>query len=285
MAASSSPRRVRLVVTGVLVAILVAGFSALGTWQVQRRAWKLALIDKVETRVHAPAVAAPGAAPGDLAAVADGEYRHVAVEGTWLPDTAAWVQASTDLGSGYWLLMALRPADGRPAIYVNRGFVPPDTRGHLERIATPTGPVAVDGLLRLNEPNGAFLRENDPADDRWYSRDVIALSAARGLTVAPYFIDEGGPGSPTAAMPANSPATSSAPVTPVGGLTILRFHNSHLVYALTWYGLALMSVAAGVIVFRHERRRAARPPGDARSTVREDAGSASVPRRTHAPPA
>ncbi len=36
------------------------------------------------------------------------------------------------------------------------------------------------GLLRLSEPKGAFLRSNDPKDDRWYSRDVAAIAAARG---------------------------------------------------------------------------------------------------------
>jgi surfeit locus 1 family protein len=36
------------------------GFIALGNWQLERRLWKLDLIEKVETRVHAPAESAPG---------------------------------------------------------------------------------------------------------------------------------------------------------------------------------------------------------------------------------
>src|SRR5262245_42515181 len=40
--------------------LLFAGFCALGTWQVQRRAWKLDLIARVDQRVHAAAVPAPG---------------------------------------------------------------------------------------------------------------------------------------------------------------------------------------------------------------------------------
>ena len=37
------------------------------------------------------------------------------------------------------------------------------------------------GLLRLTEPGGSLLQANDPADERWYSRDVAAIAAARGL--------------------------------------------------------------------------------------------------------
>jgi len=44
----------------------------------------------------------------------------------------------------------------------------------------------------------------------------------------------------------------------VGGLTVVRFPNNHLVYALTWYGLALLLLGAGIWVVRDERRRARR---------------------------
>ncbi|PNB52537.1 Surfeit locus 1 family protein, partial [Pseudomonas sp. GW531-E2] len=40
-----------LIVAGVLCAALVA----LGVWQIERRTWKLALIARVEQRIHAPA--------------------------------------------------------------------------------------------------------------------------------------------------------------------------------------------------------------------------------------
>ena len=34
--------------------LLAAGFTALGVWQLERRAWKLDLIARVEARIHAP---------------------------------------------------------------------------------------------------------------------------------------------------------------------------------------------------------------------------------------
>ncbi|MDT8333730.1 SURF1 family cytochrome oxidase biogenesis protein, partial [Roseomonas gilardii] len=47
----------RLFLLGVLALLAFAGLVALGTWQVERRAWKLDLIQRVESRVHAPPTA------------------------------------------------------------------------------------------------------------------------------------------------------------------------------------------------------------------------------------
>ena len=42
------------------------------------------------------------------------------------------------------------------------------------------------------------------------------------------------------------------PAWPAAGLTVIAFPNSHLVYALTWYGLALMVLIAAWFVRRSE---------------------------------
>ncbi|WP_204313471.1 SURF1 family cytochrome oxidase biogenesis protein, partial [Klebsiella michiganensis] len=72
------------------------------------------------------------------------------------------------------------------------------------------GETRVTGLLRVSEPGGAFLRANDPAAGRWYSRDVAAIGAARRLSdLAPYFVD----------ADARPGARADEPV---GGLTVVR---------------------------------------------------------------
>lgn len=125
-------------------------------------------------------------------------------------------------------------------LFVNRGFVLPQWR---QAPAAPEA-VTVNGLLRMGEPGWGFLRRNDPAADRWYSRDVQGIARARGLgVVAPYFIDADA--APGASDPARAPA---------GGLTVLRFADNHLVYALTWYALAGLVLAGAVLVAREEKR-------------------------------
>lgn len=69
---------------------------------------------------------------------------------------------------------------------------------------------------------------------------------------APFFVDAGLP-SLKAPASADLPPAQSGPW-PREGLTVVRFSNSHLVYALTWFGLALMVVGAAVVVARYESR-------------------------------
>ena len=59
-------RPVRGALARVAILAGIAGFVALGVWQVERRAWKLDLIARVDARVAAAPVAPPGA--GGLAA-------------------------------------------------------------------------------------------------------------------------------------------------------------------------------------------------------------------------
>jgi surfeit locus 1 family protein len=246
MNASARPRSAAARI-GLLAAAVLAfcGFIALGTWQLERRAWKLDLIARVTQRVHAAAVDAPARPDWPRVAAATDEYRRVRVNGTYLHDRETLVAASTELGAGYWVLTPLRCTDGS-IVLVNRGFVPPEQRDRAVRsAAAPSGAVAVTGLLRISEPGGTLLRHNDPAADRWYSRDTAAIARTRGLDgVAPYFIDAEAP------VPGDPAAVPGAPV---AGLTVIAFRNSHLEYALTWYALAILVVVGMAALLRAER--------------------------------
>lgn len=217
-----------LIAAGAVILIL----TALGLWQMQRLAWKTDLIARVDARVAADPVPAPEpAAWPDLTDETD-EYRRVAVTGTYAPDSDVLVQAVTDRGAGFWVLTPLT-TDGGWTVLVNRGFVPRDRRDDRP---LPAGPQTVTGLLRLSQPGGAFLRANDPVENRWYSRDTAAIGGFLGLdAVAPYFID----------------ADRAGDKQPIGGLTVIGFRNNHLSYALTWF---VMAGGLAFLTFRAVRR-------------------------------
>ncbi|HVJ01459.1 MAG TPA: SURF1 family protein [Sphingomonas sp.] len=219
-----------------LALLSVPGFAALGIWQLERLQWKLDLIARVEARIHAPPAPLPDAAQWAGLDRRDYEYRRVRAQGRFLHDRETLVQALTERGAGFWVLTPLRTAQG--LVLVNRGFVPPDKRGAASRAAgLVPGPVTVTGLMRASEPKGTLLRANDPQARRWYSRDVAAIAAARGLgPVAPFFVD--------------ADATPNPGGYPVGGLTVVRFRNSHLVYALTWFALAALGAAGAFLLLR-----------------------------------
>ena len=253
---NQSAARQRSPFTKAMLAIvgiaLFLGFMALGTWQVQRRAWKLDLIERVEQRVHSAPVAVPAPAQWPEVNAANYEYLPVQAQGVWLDKQTLLSKALTEAGAGFWVMTPLQQGDGSQ-IWVNRGFTPEKMRAEWLKQISEASPsqeaVTVIGLMRMSEPGGGFLRKNDAGQSQWFSRDVAAMAQAADLKhAAPYFIDLG--------VPASNPAYRRNEfgldvLRP--GMTVIQFPNSHLVYALTWYGLAAMVLGAAWLVRRHDK--------------------------------
>ncbi len=263
-----------MLLVGLLIAMLVfTSFCALGIWQVERRAWKLDLIERVAQRVDAPAVAPLDRSDWNTISASRDEYRRVRLRGTYLHEQTALVQASTVLGTGYWVMTPLR-LDDQSIVLVNRGFVPQAQRdGPWRHRHEPAGEVTLTGLIRLTEPRGGFLRDNLPDENRWFSRDVQQIGKSHKLSpLAPYFVDADGPGARifpgmSPAAPSNNSEPAAATATnasgqlriadehlPVAGLTVVSFSNNHLMYAITWFGLAILVILAVCYVWREEYR-------------------------------
>ncbi|TCM81999.1 SURF1 family protein [Rhizobium sp. BK068] len=223
-----------------LMVLLIAALLSLGIWQVERLSWKEDLIARVDQRVHAKPVPAPARAQWGEVSRANDEYRHVTAEGILQNDKETLIYASTALGPGYWVITPLNLSNGT-SILINRGFVPTDKRDAATRRDGQVPSVKITGLLRITEPKGTLIKSNDPANDRWYSRDVAAIADRRNVAdVAPYFID--------------ADATPNPGGLPVGGLTQITFPNNHLVYAITWLALAIMASGLLAFVVRSELR-------------------------------
>jgi surfeit locus 1 family protein len=146
--------------------------------------------------------------------------------------------------------MAPLRADDGGIVLINRGYLGEAEGRRLRqaggavRTENPDEHVVITGLLRMGEPGGFWPRRNDPETERWYSRELGAIAARRGLApIAPYFID---------ADAQSAQASGVGGLHPVGGLTVIDFPNNHLVYLLTWYALALMTAAALWWLLREE---------------------------------
>lgn len=240
-----TPRRTAWLALLLALAVLAeAAFLSLGAWQVRRLHWKQALIEQVDRQLAASPTEAPGPAHWSALSRSHDEYRRITARGEFDPPNQVLVRATTELGSGYWVLSPLLTREDS-WVLVNRGFVPPEMK---DRIPPPPPQAQVTGLLRMSEPGGSALQANVPAEGRWYSRDVGAIAATLGLQgpVAPYFIDAQA-----------TPETARA--WPRPGLTVVRFTNNHLSYALTWFALAAIMPAMIVLAVVRERRRAATP--------------------------
>src|SRR5262249_27379926 len=151
--------------TLVALALLIG----LGVWQLERKAWKEALIDAIGRRMNAPPVALP---PPDRWASLDeahDEFTRVTFHAVFENDREALVFAGASAfrpdvsGIGYWVFTPARLSDGARAV-VNRGFVPETNKDPATRAAgLVTTPVEIIGALRWPEHAGFFTPAGDPA--------------------------------------------------------------------------------------------------------------------------
>jgi surfeit locus 1 family protein len=214
----------------------------LGTWQIERKAWKEALIATLAERLATPPQALPSAADWPKLDRDSNEYRRVKFTATFDNAHEALVFAAPSAfrpdvtGPGYWVLTPARRSDGSIVI-VNRGFVPDARRDPQSR---PQGQIAdaieITGALRWPDDRYWFTPADDAAHNLWFSRDPAGIAAVKGLdpkTVAPFYVEQEAP-----TPPGNLPQP---------GKLVVTLPDNHLQYALTWYGLA--AVLAGVFGF------------------------------------
>lgn len=224
MPAPMAPRRRRLL-PAVLAAIpVLAILLALGTWQVGRLHWKTDLLARIAAAEAGPPLPLTAASEPFTKVQVTGRFRHdlEAVLGAEVRGTAL----------GTRLVIPLE-AEGMPPLLVDRGWVPTERRGAT--IARPQGPVEVTGYLSPPHPRDFFAATDDTAGRRFYTADAAAIGAALGL-----------PGTRPELLVALAPPGLPRDALPAPAQTLPRPSNSHLGYAITWYGLAASLV--GVLI-------------------------------------
>jgi surfeit locus 1 family protein len=214
--------------------IAFAVLIALGTWQIERKAWKENLIASLTERLAAPPEALPAPKTWQSLDRASDEYRRIKFSAEFdYPHEALIYGAASAFrpdvsGPGYWVFTPARLPGGGMLI-VNRGFVPEGFKdAKSRRDGDPPGTIEVVGAMRWGE-RGWFTPNDEPAKNLWFARDPAAIAVAKGLgPVAPFYVEE------------------ETPVPPGGlpqpGKLAVNLPDNHLQYAITWYGLALVLV-------------------------------------------
>ena len=223
--------------TVFVIPALIALF-ALGTWQLERRAWKHDLVARIEAAIAAP--------PRDLVEILSGPadlwpYARVDADGTIDPAKAIHLFSAEGQGAGaYRVIAPLDYGDGR-VVLVDLGSITEAEKARLGGGVPPeaAGDVHIEGLLRPSEAPGLFDAAPDLKSNRWYARDVPAMAAALGLAnIPPVILQSETPN------PRNLPR--AIPLRP-------ELSDNHLAYAVTWFSLALILIV--VYVLFHTRRR------------------------------
>lgn len=231
---TATPLR-RLLIPTISTLAMLAVLLFLGTWQMDRLAWKQDVLAAIAAAEQRPPV--PLAATSPLLA-------RVRAEGVFAPLGALYGAEVRDVAgvpTGGARLLGVLLRDGAPAVLVDRGWVPVPTPNLV------TGPATIDGYIRPPDAPGAFTPADDLPGRRFYTLAPAAIGRALGVAeLAPYILVAMGP----------SPASGY----PEPARTMPRPANNHLTYAFTWFGLAAVLL---VIFALHVRstlvRRVLRP--------------------------
>lgn len=226
---------------------------SLGNWQLQRLDWKTELIANAQERPGLSPVPAPGPEDWPDFDFDEQDLRPVTVTGRFGPGevhvyTVLTKPNGPEGGQGFWIMAPFVAADGW-TVMVNRGFVPgakkqPDARPGSE---APEGESRIVGLIRRAPKPNSFTPDNNIESNEWYLRDPVAIGLHLGVKatdLAPYSLDLRADETPSGGLPQ-------------AGETVVTFTNTHMQYAVTWYGLALTLIGV-YLAFMWTRLRAAR---------------------------
>src|ERR1051326_572665 len=228
-----------------VMALLFAGMTALGAWQLERLQWKLGLIAAVNRNLAAPPVMLDRvlALPPEAA-----QYHRVALTGRFDHAHEAYVfTTGPDGAPAYHVLTPFLLGHGR-ALLVDRGYVPARLRDPKTRAAGEVaGEGRIVGVWRIPDPPGPFTPSPDPSHRHWHFRDLASIAKANHIPLAAPALVE-------------ADAAPNPGGWPRGGQTVVAFRNEHLQYAITWFAMAAI-VLGGWIAYHVSRGRLAWRPG------------------------
>lgn len=242
--ARSRGRWRRLILPLALALPVLALLVGLGSWQVQRLAWKTALLEEL---------AAAQAAPPTPATAATEPFAHITATGRLRREPIAFAGLEVRgnaLGGG---LIAVLDRPGAAPLLIERGWAPFDGGA----IAWPEGEVTLTGFARPSERRSPLAAADDLERRRFLTFDVAAIARSLGVSEALPFaltvIEPGPPAAPSGLGLAPPPPRSTLP-DPARGFPAPN--NPHLGYAITWFGLAAAWMAVFALWARRRMREA-----------------------------
>ncbi|QDI75039.1 MULTISPECIES: SURF1 family protein [Leisingera] len=214
-----------LIISGAGLAVLIG----LGTWQLQRKAWKDGILATIEARI----AGAPAAGlPAELDPETD-KYRPVRLQGEIGAQELHVLTSIKDVGPGYRVISPFTLEDGR-RVLIDRGFIPVKEK----QAARLAGPAAIEGNIHWPQEVDSYTPEPDLSGNIWYARDAEQMAAQLDTEPVMIVLREN---------PEGEAGLRPVPVSAAG------IPNDHLQYAITWFSLAFIWAAMTLYFLRRSR--------------------------------
>ncbi len=198
--------------------LMLTVMIGLGTWQLQRLAWKTQKLAQIESRMRMPAVPMPDT----LDKPDDWEYRRVTLAGHFIHGHEFLVKPRTlDGVNGSHMLVPFERASGS-IVMVNRGWI---SEALLPKASRPAGLIQIEGTVQKPRVS-YFTPSNNPEKGLWYWADLPVMAATAKLAMSsPVLVQIVG---------------RVQDVYPVGSAPDVNIRNNHKQYAIFWYTMALV---------------------------------------------
>ncbi|GAA4375169.1 SURF1 family protein [Agromyces bauzanensis] len=240
-----------------LVVVFAVASSALGVWQLNRRAEALAEVARIDVNYDADAVPVAEALPDPAAFDIDQRWLVVALEGEYLADEEVVVRNRPFEGSsGFEVVTPFRLDDGS-VFMVDRGWIAQGSAGRpSDYAAPPTGRVEIEARLKAGEDR---ITGRTSSGNELATLDLAELAERVDATTY------------TGAYGVLVQSAADADEPPLAAARPIRDEGPHLSYALQWFVFALMAFVGLGWAANQERRALAEASTspDAPTTTRE----------------
>ena len=204
---------------------LVLGLSgalvllALGNWQLDRLAWKTALLDAIDARMKAEPVSIPLDPDPETDA-----FLRVSLDGRIAGRELHVLTSERGLGPGFRIIVPMQTGDR--VVLADLGFVPESQKSQERQ---PGAVRIVGNLAWPREVDRLFTPDPDIEKNIWFARDVETMATELGTNPIMVVAERIDHLNGSASVPWT--ATRLQPVT-------VNLPNDHLQYAITWFSLA-----------------------------------------------
>ena len=200
----------------------------LGNWQIERLAWKEAILADIDARLEAPAMPLTA-----FVNEAQDEYTRVMLIGRPTGEELHVLDSGTAAGTGYRVISKIETEIG--AVMVDQGLLALDNKS-----AEPmTLEMRISGTLLWPDDRNDSTPEPDLGANIWFARNVPAMSDALGTLPIMVIASQ------------TSPADQRLTPLPV---TSAGIKNDHLEYAITWFLLAAVWAIMSLFLIRRTLR-------------------------------
>ena len=203
-------------------------FCSLGTWQLYRLQWKLALINEINDGLSSE--------PVFYSKTNIRNYQKVKFNGEFNFEKQIFLYSLNDSGvPGYEIITPLQ-TQYNEILLVNRGWIKEELKSESQKNINLIDTNSFSGIIKKISKSNPFKPDNDLKNNIWFSVNIEEIENYTGLDLNNYILY---------LENSHNKILTPKKISP-------NLPNNHLKYSITWYSVAL-SILLYFLYFRKKQ--------------------------------